>query len=395
MSSRGGPIILSAWLIGAAALTPAAQAPARQAARPDRDRAAIQSHFEQWVDAAGVPGAALSVVWPDGRAESVAAGVADRSTGRPMPVDALMLAGSTGKTLFAAVALQLLDEGRLDLDARVASYIGDRPWLAGLPNASEMTVRHLMTHTSGLVRYETTPAFTSALVRSPDREWAPHEQLGFLAGTTPPFAAGKGWDYSDSNYILLGVVLERITGRPLYDEIRRRFLEPLALSGLVPSTSRRIPGLVPGYAGARDPLGLPDEVMRDGALVINPQFEWAGGGFATSAPGLARWGHELYRGRAISPAARVRMIDAAVPARLGPETLYGLGVIVRRATPAGVTWGHSGFFPGYLSELVHVPATGTTIAIQVNSSAPRRPGSRSPLGTALDLAAALARDGRE
>ena len=178
-----------------------------------------------------------------------------------------------------------------------------------------MTVRQLMTHTSGLVRYEMNPKFTADLRAAPDKTWTPEEELSYLLDATPPFAAGAGWDYSDTNYIVLGMILEHVTGAKAYDEIARRFLAPFGLSRIRPSTSRRIPGLIPGYAGPRDPLGLPDEVLVDGALVINPQFEWAGGGYATSALDLARWGSALYTGRAISR-AMVAEKDAALSATL-------------------------------------------------------------------------------
>jgi D-alanyl-D-alanine carboxypeptidase len=130
------------------------------------------------------------------------------------------------------------------------------------------------------------------------------EELSYLFDATPPFAAGQGWDYSDTNYIVLGMIMEGITGTKLYDEVERWFLKPLMLSGVVPTTSRRVPGLVPGYAGPKDPLGLPDEVMTNGVFVINPQFEWTGGGYATSAGALAQWGHALYTAKAISVRAR-------------------------------------------------------------------------------------------
>jgi D-alanyl-D-alanine carboxypeptidase len=131
---------------------------------------------------------------------------------------------------------------------------------------------------------------------------------------------------------------------------------------------------------------LPDEVMSGGTFVINPQFEWTGGGYATSALDLARWGHALYTGRAISPAMVQAMVDAAVPARLGPDSAYGLGVIVRSSTPVGPVWGHSGFFPGYQTELVHAVEAGVTVAVQINTSAPRSTGGRSLLRAALEIA---------
>lgn len=353
-------------------------------------RERLQAHLDEWRAGGAFPGASVGVVLADGTAIGLVTGVSDRSAKTPMRVDDLMLAGSTGKTFFAAVALQLIEDGRLDLDAPISRHIGDRPWFARLPNARDITIRHLMTHTSGLVRYEMNPAFTADLRAKPDKVWSPEEEIAYLLGAEPPFAAGEGWDYSDTNYIVLGMILEQVTGTRLYDEVDRRFLGPLGLTRIVPSTSRRIPGLISGYAGPRDPLGFPDEVLVDGTFFVNPQFEWTGGGYATSALHLARWGHALYTGGAVSPAMVKLMVDSAVPARLGPETKYGLGVIIRESTPVGPTWGHSGFFPGYQTELVHAVERHVTVAVQINTSAPRATGSRSLGRIALELAALAA-----
>lgn len=370
--------LMTLGLSAALAAQQAAPAPATL-----RDR--VQSYLDEWRAASTFPGASVGIVLKDGTAFGVVTGVSDRARATPMRVEDLLLAGSTGKTFFAAVAVQLIEQGQLSLDAPVSTYLGSLPWYSRLPNAKTMTVRQLMTHTSGLVRYEMNPKFTEALRAAPDKTWTPEEELAFLLDATPPFAAGDGWDYSDTNYIALGMICERLTGTKLYDEVQRRFLTPLKLARVVPSTSRRIAGLIPGYAGPRDPLGLPDEVMTNGVFAINPQFEWTGGGYATSPIDLARWGHALYAGNAISAKARALMIDAAVPARLGPETRYGLGVIVR-PSPAGMTWGHSGFFPGYQTELVHFVDRGVTIAIQINTSAPRATGGRSLLRVVYDVA---------
>jgi D-alanyl-D-alanine carboxypeptidase len=356
---------------------------------PQALQSRIQSYLDEWRTASTFPGASVGIVLRDGTSFGVVTGVSDRTKATPMKVDDLLLAGSTGKTFFAAVAVQLIEQGKLDLDAPVSKYLGSLPWYSRLPNANTMTVRQLMTHTSGLVRYEMNPKFTADLRAAPDKTWTPEEELSYLLDATPPFAAGAGWDYSDTNYIVVGMICERLTGTKLYDEVQKRFLGPLKLTHVAPSTSRRIPGLIPGYAGARDPVGFPDEVMVNGQLVINPQFEWTGGGYATSPLDLARWGHELYAGKALSATARKLMIDAAVPATLGPEARYGLGVIVRPSTPVGLTWGHSGFFPGYQTELLHVVDSGVTLAIQINSSAPRVTGGKSLIRVLYEIAAML------
>ena len=108
---------------------------------------------------------------------------------------------------------------------------------------------------------------------------------------------------------------------------------------------------------------------------------------ALRARDLARWGHALYTAKAISPRMRDLMLAEVVPAQLGPGSKYGLGVIVRPTTPAGPAWGHSGFFPGYQTELAYFPDSGVAIAVQINSSAPRPSGTRSVLRFLYDAAA--------
>jgi D-alanyl-D-alanine carboxypeptidase len=348
--------------------------------------ASLQSALDDWRASIQSPGASLGVVTEDGTVTALVSGVSNRASATPMKTSDLLMAGSVGKTFFAALAVRLIEQGRLNLNAPISTYLGSKPWFSRLPNAKDITVRMLMTHTSGLVRYEMNPKFTADLRAQPDKVWTPEEEIAYLLDATPPFAAGQGWDYSDTNYIVLGLIMEGITGTKAYDEIERWFIKPMMLSGIVPTTSRRIPGLAAGYAGPKDPLGLPDEVVQNGVFVINPQFEWAGGGYATTAAALAEWGHALYMAKAISPRARDLMIAEAVPARLGPETRYGLGVIVRPTTPAGPAWGHSGFFPGYQTELLHLPERRLTLAIQVNTSAPRPPGTRPLLRFLYDAA---------
>ncbi|MGD8727934.1 MAG: serine hydrolase domain-containing protein, partial [Gemmatimonadales bacterium] len=180
------------------------------------------------------------------------------------------------------------------------------------------------------------------------------------------FAAGDGWEYSDTNYIILGMIIERLTGSTYYDELQRRILDPLELSNTVPSNTRRIDGLAQGYAGIDNPFRLPDAVIVDGEFAINPQFEWTGGGIASTSEDLARWAKALFEGQAFDESLLPVMLDG-VAARLGPETRYGLGVIIRE-TPLGESWGHSGFFPGYLTEMAYFPDHGIAVAVQVNTS---------------------------
>ena len=113
-------------------------------------------------------------------------------------------------------------------------------------------------------------------------------------------------------------------------------------------------------------------MIKNGKFAVNPQFEWTGGGLAVTTTDLARWAQMLYGGKVIDASLMDDLLDG-VPAKLGPETKYGLGVIIR-PTQFGVTYGHSGFMPGYQTDLMYFPGLKTSIAVQVNSSTPKSTG---------------------
>jgi D-alanyl-D-alanine carboxypeptidase len=374
----------------------AAAGPARAQDLPLLTRVSnrVQQHLDSLHTAGHFAGAVVGVALPDGRSFAVATGFADTATKERMTTDHRLLSGSVGKTYVAAVAMQLIQEGKIGLDMPISRYLGREPWFARLPNARDITVRQLMTHTSGLTRYEFTDAFTRDLTNSPSQVWRPEQLLSYILGSKPAFEAGDGWEYSDTNYIVLGMIIERVTGRGYYDLLLERVVGPLHLTNTVPSDSRRIANLAQGYAGPRNPFGGKDAMLENGEMIINPQFEWTGGGIASTAEDLARWGKLLYEGQAFDPVMLPQVVEG-VPARLGPNTRYGLGVIIRD-TPLGPTYGHSGFFPGYQAELVYLPTDSVAVSFQVNSSVAGALG-RSPVRVAqefLEIAVAEIRRGR-
>jgi D-alanyl-D-alanine carboxypeptidase len=334
---------------------------------PDRLQARLQAKLDSLHAAGRFPGATVGVTLPGGRTIGLSTGLADSSGTAMRPRDR-MLAGSVGKTFVAAVALQLVHEGKLGLDQPISTWLGNEPWFGRLPNGRAVTVRMLMNHTSGLVRYEFNDAFLRDLNANPTRRWTPAERIAYLLDARPPFEAGRGWDYSDTNYIVLGAIIERITGNTLEREIRRRALEPHRLADVIPSDTVVLPGVVQGYAGPENPFGNSPRMIRDGRFIVNPQFEWAGGGYATSAPDLARWAALLWGGRAFDRALLPQVVDAVDAPALGRGARYGLGVIVREG-PLGPSHGHSGYFPGYLTDVRYYPRQDFSVALQVNSSA--------------------------
>jgi D-alanyl-D-alanine carboxypeptidase len=248
-----------------------------------------------------------------------------------------------------------------------------------------MTVRQVMNHTSGLVRYEFDDRFLADLLKDPYKLWKVEEQLAYLFDKPAPFAAGQGWEYSDTNYLVLGLIIERLTGQRLNQEIQRRAIRPAGLRETIPNDKAELP-IAQGYAGAGNPFGG-DVMMVNGRMTMNPAFEGAGGGWSSTALDLARWAKALYEGR-IVPAARIAEAVEGVSARLGPEVKYGLGVIIWPSAK-GPVWGHSGYFPGYITEMRYYPDLKVAVALQVNSSLPRAFG-RAP-GAFLNEVAEMVR----
>ena len=341
---------------------------------------ALQLKLEEWHKAGNFPGATLGVALANGESFGLAVGFSDRDTKTPMKPNDRLLAGSVGKTFAAATALQLVKQGKINLDDKIEKYLGREPWFARLPNAKEITVRQLMNHTSGLVRYEFKQQFTKDLTANPEKVWQPTELLAYLFGETPPFEPGKGWNYSDTNYIVLGMIIEKVTGKKFYDEANRRLLKPLRLTDTIPQDGPRLKGVVQGYAGPNNAFGGTDAMIVNGKFAINPQFEWTGGGYASTAHNLARWAKMYYEGKAFSPDLLPQVIDGVPAPMLGRETRYGLAAIIRQ-TSAGTSYGHSGFFPGYMTDMMYFPEYKIAVAVQVNTSVGRSLGK--PLGRLL------------
>src|SRR5215217_5195029 len=336
-------------------------------------KAELQTKLDEWHKAGSFPGATLGVVLANGESFALAVGYSDRDARTPMRPNDRMLAGSVGKTFAAATALQLIKEGKIGLDDKIEKYLGGEQWFSRLPNAKDITVRQLMNHTSGLVRYEFKEQFTKDLTANPEKVWKPAELVAYLLDEKPPFEAGKGWDYSDTNYIVLGMIIEKVTGIKFYDEATRRLLKPLRLSDTIPQDGPRLKGVVQGYAGPNNPFGGTDEMIVDGKFVINPQFEWTGGGYASTTHDLARWVKMIYEGKAFSPDLLPQVVDGVAAPMLGRETKYGLCSIIRK-TQVGTSYGHSGFFPGYMTDMAYFPDQKIAVAVQVNTSVGRSLG---------------------
>lgn len=311
------------------------------------------------------PGMTMGFVLPDGRGGAIGVGVSNEASGRRMLPSDRMFSGSIGKTYVAAVVLQLIEEGRLDLDTKISRWLGDEPWFNRLPNAKDLTLRMVMTHTTGIPRYILVPEFAAKVKEDPRKVWTPEERLTFVFDKEPLFEAGKGWVYADTNYIIAGMIIERVTKRAYYAELERRILQPLGLDDTSPADKPKLRGLVSGYTSEPNLFSLPREVAHDETYGINPQLEWTGGGLISTSRDLAEWASLLYGGRVFNAKTRTCMLDA-VKTTQGPDKLYGIGVMIRDSTHGRVL-GHAGWVPGYVSMMAYYEDSKLAIAVQTNT----------------------------
>lgn len=327
-------------------------------------REQLQIQLNRLVKETTFPGATLAVVFPNNEYIHIAAGFSDLETRAEMKPGSRIFSGSIGKTFVAAVVLQLIEEGKLALDEKVGTYFYDCQWFPRVPNSSSLTVKMLLNHTGGLPEHILDDGFRTSLIKNPDRVYKPGELISYILDKKPVHEAGNGWSYSDTDYIFLGMIIEKITGRTYYEELTKRILKPFQLNQTSPSDSRELPGLVPGYTG-KEPFGFPGKVLVNGKYVVNPQFEWTGGGLVTTSLDLARWAKLLFEGKVINPASVQKMLGI-VDIQEKPDILgYGLGVFVWQSDN-GLIYGHSGIFPGYQSIMEYFPNYKFAIALQIN-----------------------------
>ncbi|MGV9761145.1 serine hydrolase domain-containing protein [Streptomyces tricolor] len=279
-----------------------------------------------------------------------AAGVADRSTGTPMRPGLKFRAGSITKTFTATVVLQLVAERRLRLDDTVHTLLPDQVRADNALSGAPITVRQLLNHTSGLYDYidGLFPRF-----RALDQYW-PRDQLIGIGLAQPRYfpVPGTRFRYSNTNYLLLDLIVERITDRDLRTNLERRVFAPLKLRDTAyPLAGTAIDGAhAHGYADV-SPL-LPDapDATRFDVTAISPSEAGASGALVTTAADVARFYRYLLQGRLLPPELLRQMLSDTVPTTgsAPPAVGYGLGVYVY-ATDCGLAYGHGGSAPGYLT----------------------------------------------
>jgi D-alanyl-D-alanine carboxypeptidase len=341
------------------ATAPAGHAYSRQDLQRDLDA----------IVATGVPGV-LAEVRVDGREVSGTSGVANLDSRKPVDVNGFFRIGSNTKTFISVVVLQLVAEHRLSLDDTAGR------WLPGVVHGhgndgGKITVRELLQHTSGLENYTddlqariTSPA---AYRKLEFEQFSQPELLNIALSHQPTSAPGAAWNYSNTNYLLLGMIIEKVTHHSWEDQVTRRIIEPLGLRHtFAPGTSTRLPQPhATGYL-------IFDKNTRVDTTAENMSWANSAGALISTASDLSRFWSALGRG-ALLPPAQMREMEQTVPANGGdntsvPGSRYGLGIFNIPLTGGGSYWAHEGDVPGY-NTIGAVSSDGrTTVVESINSN---------------------------
>ncbi|HZG07006.1 MAG TPA: serine hydrolase domain-containing protein [Streptomyces sp.] len=361
----------------ATALALTAAAPAATAA-DGQHRGGHHARTRQAMDAAvadGIPGALAQVRDRHGT-WTASSGVADVETERPRVRPDRFRIGSVTKPFVAVVALQLQQEGRLDLDDPVER------WLPGVVRGGghdgrEITVRQLLNHTSGIHDYVLDPeiaekAFGKGFFEHRYDTYTPEELVGVAMRHEPFFPPGTGWRYSNTNYVLAGMIVEAVTGNPYAEEIERRVLRPLGLrSTVLPGTRATMPrphGR--GYA----PLDTGGGTELVDVTDVNPSIAGAAGEMVSTVDDLHRFLRALLDGRLLTEESTAEMF-ATVPTEPGNPARYGLGIRTHELSCGVTVWGHGGSIHGSLSGVFATRDGGHAAVFNLNGNG----GSTAPL----------------
>ncbi len=322
------------------------------------------AEFNELIDKgpAVTTGVQVSVTSADGTTWTGARGFADIPNGVALEPCHRLMAASVSKIVTATLVMQLQDEGVLDLDDLVSDWLED-DLIGELANAQSSTLRELMGHTSGIPDYLNSKQAANADNR-PFLKETQREKLRYAYGVEALFAPGEEYSYSNTNFVLLGLVVEKARSQPLWDVIRDQIATPLNLRGFAMGTEQN---------------PLPDDVARpyiaqrggrfvDVTATAASDAATGDGGIISNTQDLNIFIESLFSGRLISAGALEEMItnvslvpDFQTDFRNWPDEAYGLG-ITRYNTPWGIAYGHTGATSSYNAALFHFPESGATLS---------------------------------
>jgi len=304
------------------------------------------------------PGVSAAIVFPDGSTWTGVSGAAILSPATPLSTDTLFSVGSISKTFVAALVVRLAMAGTIGLDDPLSRYVPT------FPNAANITIRELLNHTSGVQDLFTPLA--AAILANPGATWTPNQVLARIG--TPSFAPGTNYGYSNTDFVLLGLVVEMATGQTVAALVRSMFLTPLGLNHTYLQTEERADG--PEAHGYMTPASRPRDNSAGTMLPFTAEATAVGfaGAYVSTASDLAIWADALYAGDILDQATLASMVDISPSMAFKVKPTYPYGFGLEETTVAGQpAWGHRGHLDGFWSAMEYLPAYHVTVVVLSNA----------------------------
>lgn len=342
---------------------------------PPAKRAAIDTALAKSFAATKAPGVIVGI-WIPGEGSYVATrGVSDIKTRQPIHVDDHFRVGSITKTFTATLLLILADEKKLGLDDPVSKYT---PWV---PNGDKITLRMLADMTSGLHSYTEDDAWVTTMLSNLKRVWTPRELVDVGIKSPPDFLPGQGWHYSNTNYVLLGMILEQVTGKKIQDSFAEAIFKPLKLT----QTSWPVGGAMPIPYAHGTTLQSLDGKLAD-ATHRDPTWAFTAGELISTMADLHTWVVSYTTGSLVSPEMQKQRLTWMTMPPMTPEHAYGIGIGIDH------DWlGHTGELPGYNCSASYLPDKKAVIVVMVNTDIPA--GKNNPAPTIMKALAQVVTPG--
>jgi D-alanyl-D-alanine carboxypeptidase len=318
----------------------------------DQTVRALTAIAETGRTATATPGLVVGI-WAPGRGKFVRAfGTGDLSTKAPLRPDDHFRIASNTKTFTATAVLQLVDKGTLRLHDHLEKFI------PGIPYGNRITIKELLNMSSGIYDFTSDEELVKKFVDDPLLPgWTPQDLIPFIQSHKPAFAPGTAVAYCDANYVLLGLIVEKVTGRKLGDVIQTEILDELGMRNTSYPTTSDLPApFSRGYYPVTD--ASPREITE-----INPDFPAGAGAMISTLGDLRIWVKALATGKLLSPAAQKLRLEINPFTGLGSATGYGLGIYKLEGF-----LGHNGAVLGYSSAMFYLPCSDATFVVIGNNS---------------------------
>ena len=342
------------------------------------DPAAFQGVVEATAKGLFVPGAMVVVRTPQGRYEA-AYGTTELGAQTPPAADTHFRIASNTKTMTAALIVLLAQDGKLKLSDPVSKYVPD------VPNGENITIAELLTMRAGLYGYTADPELSAALDADPAKVWTPQEVLAIAFRHPPQFAPDTSYEYSNTNYALLGLVAEKVGGHPLAQQLQERLFSPVGLehTSLPAADDTSLPppyshGYMYGetiYALADDPYPADMQAAAKAGRLKpvdythqNSSYATAAGGAISTAEDLATWMKTLVSGKVFNADYQQQWLNSLRPEDpAAPDgQKYGYGISYQRYSPTAAMYYHGGELPGFNSFMGYDPDNDVTLIIWTN-----------------------------